>query len=131
MRDWKHFFSLMKSNQLDVRVLITTFFLTVFFHLIIAIEVGMILSSFIFMKRMSEATAINVSNNLLSDGQEHGDVLYDDDLAELPKETIMYEINEPLFFGEHQTFKYIITGFHQHTTIILSRMTIVPFTISK
>src|SRR3546814_11348971 len=70
MGEWKHFFSLMKSNRMDVLVLLTTFFLTVFFDLIIVIEVGMILSSFIFMKWMSEATAINVSNNMLSNSSE-------------------------------------------------------------
>src|SRR3546814_17382732 len=103
----------MKSNRMDVLVLLTTFFLTVFFDLIIAIEVGMILSSFIFMKRMSEATAINVSNNLLSDGQEHGEVLFEDELAEFPKEIIMYEINGAFIFGVSKKYPAIITIFYQ------------------
>src|SRR5690554_5140524 len=39
MGEWHHFRILLKSNRMDVIVLLTTFFLTVFFDLIIAIEV--------------------------------------------------------------------------------------------
>src|SRR5690606_20040225 len=65
MGEWHHFFAMMKSNRMDVIVLLTTFFLTVFFDLILAIQIGMILASFIFMKRMSEATSIAKSTDLL------------------------------------------------------------------
>src|SRR5690606_11726451 len=64
MSEWRHFKDLLKSNRMDIIVLLTTFFLTVFFDLILAIEIGLILSSFIFMKRMSEATTINNAENL-------------------------------------------------------------------
>src|SRR5690606_1754274 len=51
MSEWRNFRDLLKSNRMDIIVLLTTFFLTVFFDLILAIEIGMILASFIFMKR--------------------------------------------------------------------------------
>src|SRR3546814_4732674 len=121
----------MKSNRMDVLVLLTTFFLTVFFDLIIAIEVGMILSSFIFMKRMSEATAINVSNNLLSDGQEHGEVLFEDELAELPKEIIMYEINGPLFLDRKSTRLNPVTNAHLVCRLLLEKKNNKEETITK
>lgn len=127
MGEWKHFFSLMKSNRMDVLVLLTTFFLTVFFDLIIAIEIGMILSSFIFMKRMSEATAIHVSGNLLGNGQEQDEVLFEEELAALPKEITMYEINGPLFFGASKKFQDIITGFDPKPKVLILRMRHVPF----
>ncbi|NLJ82871.1 MAG: sodium-independent anion transporter, partial [Bacteroidales bacterium] len=58
MSEWRQFRALLRSSRMDVVVLLVTFFLTVFFDLILAIEIGMILSSFIFMKRMSESTTI-------------------------------------------------------------------------
>src|SRR5690554_3843469 len=65
MGEWENFFSMVKSsNRMDVIVLLTTFFLTVFFDLILGIQVGMILASFIFMKRMSESTSIKDAGEL-------------------------------------------------------------------
>src|SRR5690606_8877860 len=70
MGEWHHFFSMLKSNRMDVVVLLTTFFLTVFFALILAIQFGMILASFLFMKRMGEVTSIKNSTNLLQSQEE-------------------------------------------------------------
>src|SRR5690606_11401089 len=58
MSEWKQFRSILKGNRMDIIILLTTFFLTVIFDLVIAIEIGIILSSLIFMKRMSEAVHI-------------------------------------------------------------------------
>src|SRR5690606_39674488 len=58
MSEWRNFVSLLKGNRLDVMVLLVTFFLTVLFDLVIAIEIGIVLSSFAFMKRMSESVSI-------------------------------------------------------------------------
>ena len=38
----------------DILVLITTLLLTVFFDLVVAIEIGMVMAAFLFMKRMSD-----------------------------------------------------------------------------
>src|SRR5690606_16558430 len=79
MGEWHHFFGMMKSNRMDVMVLLTTFLLTVFFDLVLAIQIGMILASFIFLKRMSEVTSIDKSTTLLtSDGAE--DRLFEEEL---------------------------------------------------
>lgn len=127
MGEWKHFFSLMRSNLMDVLVLLTTFFLTVFFDLIVAIEVGMILASFIFMKRMSDTTAIRVSGNFLNEGSAQGEALFEEELADLPKEIIMYEIHGPLFFGASKKFQDIIFRNQEKPKILILRMRHVPF----
>src|SRR5690606_6551839 len=80
MGEWHHFFSLFKSNRMDIVVLLTTFFLTVFFDLILAIEIGMILSSFIFMKRMSEATTIENAPQLFLSKEGNEDVLFEEEI---------------------------------------------------
>lgn len=127
MGEWHHFFSMMKSNRMDVIVLLTTFFLTVFFDLIIAIEIGMILSSFIFMKRMSEATSIQTSGNLLDQRTESEGSLFEEELSEIPKNVLIYEINGPLFFGASQKFQEVITDLHKQPEILILRMRYVPF----
>src|SRR5690606_386498 len=109
-----------------VIVLLTTFFLTVFFDLILAIQIGMILASFIFMKRMSEATSIKNATNLLLTEQE-SDTLFEEELPKIPEGVLLYEINGPLFFGASQKFQEVITDLHHRTPILILRMRNVPF----
>ena len=127
MGEWKQFFALMRSNRLDVLVLLTTFFLTVFFDLIIAIEVGMILSSFIFMKRMSEATAIQLATKVAHEGKSQGETLFEDELAEIPEGAMMYEINGPLFFGASRRFQDVVRNTSPRPKLLILRMRNVPF----
>jgi len=127
MSEWKHFRGLLKSNRLDTIVLLTTFFLTVFFDLILAIEIGMILSSFIFMKRMSEATTINNAENLFGSNESNGEKLFEEELPFIPKDTMLYEINGPLFFGASQKFQEFLVDLKQEPKVLIIRMRNVPF----
>lgn len=127
MGEWHHFFALMKSNRLDVIVLLTTFLLTVFFDLVLAIEIGIVLSSFIFMKRMSESTSIKDAANIFRNDEENGDVLFEEELPEIPDGVVLYEINGPLFFGASQKFQEILTDLNQQPKILILRMRHVPF----
>ncbi len=127
MSEWRHFKQLMKSDRMDVIVLLTTFFLTVFFDLILAIEVGMILSSFIFMKRMGEATTINNAQQLFGPAANNGEITFEEELSSIPKDTMLYEINGPLFFGASQQFEELLPGLGKPPKILILRMRYVPF----
>src|SRR5205814_8486151 len=58
MAEYDHFISLFKTPRADVAVLLTTFGLTVFTDLTIAVGVGMVLAAMLFMKRMSDVTNV-------------------------------------------------------------------------
>ena len=107
---------------MDIIILLTTFFLTVIFDLIIAIEIGIVLSSFMFMKRMSESVQIqNISTETTN--SEH---LFDEEFLDLPPGVLLYEINGPLFFGAARQFQETITNTHLQPHIIIIRMRYVP-----
>ena len=95
MSEWKKFVHLCKTApKSDIIVLVLTFVLTVMFDLVVAIEVGMILAAMLFMKRMSEVTEV--------EGWKYIDDENDPDsitLREVPKNTVVYEVSGPLFFG--------------------------------
>ena len=95
MSEWKKFVHLCKTApKSDIVVLILTFVLTVMFDLVVAIEVGMILAAMLFMKRMSEVTEV--------EGWKYIDDENDPDsitLRVVPKNTVVYEVSGPLFFG--------------------------------
>lgn len=126
MGEWHHFFAALRSNQMDVIILLATFFLTVFFDLVLAIQIGLILSSFMFMKRMSEATSITTNADLFTQKEENGDKLFEEEL-DIPKGVLIYEINGPLFFGASQKFQEVILDLHQESKILILRMRYVPF----
>jgi len=122
MSEWKQFRSILKGNRMDIIILLTTFFLTVIFDLVIAIEIGIVLASFIFMKRMSEA--VNIQNFSSENGNnEH---LFDEELLDIPKGVILYEINGPLFFGAAKQFQETITNTSLQPKVIIIRMRYVP-----
>jgi SulP family sulfate permease len=58
MSEREHFRTLLRAPRSDIAVLLTTFGLTVFADLTIAVGVGMVLASMLFMKRMAEVTNI-------------------------------------------------------------------------
>lgn len=122
MSEWRQFKSILKGSKTDVIILLTTFILTVIFDLVIAIEIGIVLSSFMFMKRMSESVHIK---NITSERKE-SENLFDEEILNLPKEVILYEINGPLFFGAARQFQETITIDNQNKKVIIIRMRYVP-----
>ncbi|MCF8274070.1 MAG: SulP family inorganic anion transporter [Flavobacteriaceae bacterium] len=122
MSEWRQFKSIIKGSRMDIIIMLTTFFLTVIFDLVIAIEIGIVLSSFMFMKRMSESVQVQ---NILTD-TVNGEHLFDDELVDLPKGALLYEINGPLFFGAARQFQETITNTNQEPKIIIIRMRYVP-----
>lgn len=122
MSEWKQFRSILKGNRMDIIILLTTFFLTVVFDLVIAIEIGIVLSSFMFMKRMSES--VNIQD--FSSDNENSEHLFDEELLDIPKGVILYEINGPLFFGAARQFQETITNTHLQPKVIIIRMRYVP-----
>ena len=59
MSDVRHFVHTLRvAPRSDVAVLLTCFFLTVVFDMVVAIGVGVVLAALLFMKRMSELTSL-------------------------------------------------------------------------
>lgn len=95
MCGWRKFVHLCKTSpKSDILVLVVTFVLTVVFDLVVAIEAGILMAAILFMKRMSEVT--DVSGWKIVDDEEDPDSLT---LRTVPKNTYVYEISGPLFFG--------------------------------
>ncbi len=126
MSEWRQFRSLLKGNKSDVMILLVTFFLTVIFDLVIAIEIGIVLSSFVLMKRMSDTTTVQLANDLFSNQYNSVEPM-EEDLPVLPEHVTMYEINGPLFFGATQTFQDTMSRLQDNPKVLILRMRHVPF----
>ncbi|QIB69510.1 sulfate permease [Aminipila butyrica] len=128
MSGWRQFVELLKTSpKSDIIVLVATFLLTVFFDLVIAIEVGVVLSSFLFMKRMSEVTEVN--------GWKYVEDLTDEDYIndienikykKVPQNAMVYEISGPMFFAAAHKFIDITVEGKVKKNVLIIRMRSVP-----
>ena len=122
MADWSSFFSLCKTApKSDIIVLVTTFFLTVFFDLVIAIEVGVVLAAVLFMKRMSETAEVTSWKYIEEPEVVEGE---HEKLMELNKAIRVFEISGPLFFAAADQLLRINSK--SYTKVIIIRMRSVP-----
>jgi sulfate permease, SulP family len=127
MSEWREFKAQLKMPLSDVIVLLTTFFLTVIFDLTIAIEVGMVLSAMLFMKRMAEVTNVGVISREFDENSEIDDTgINSIQNKNIPKEVIIYEINGPFFFGAASKFKEAIRIVGKSTKVLILRIRNVP-----
>jgi SulP family sulfate permease len=127
MSELGHFRRLLKAPLGDVGVLMTTFLLTVLVDLTVAVAVGMVFASFLFMKRISDLSQV-VS---LTDLQQADTEIepYDIDATSqkcVPPQVEIYEIAGPFFFGIADTLKTILIHMQQPPKIFILRMRKVP-----
>lgn len=125
MSEWRTFRSLLKNPPSDIAVLLVTFFLTVIFDLTIAIEVGLLIAMFLFMKRVAETTQVSVTTDEinLSDGSDNSE----EEILILPKGVEVYEIDGPFFFGIANKFDGVMQTLGDKPKVRIIRMRKVSF----
>lgn len=119
MSEWRSFKSIVTTSALDSLVLITTFLLTVLVDLSVAIQVGVVLSALLFMKRMADIDSQQFDESVDTD------VI--DDYSAIPKDISIYEISGPLFFASARKYTETIRRLGLKSRIIIIRMRHVPF----
>ena len=123
MSGWRTFiYMLRKAPKSDIAVLLITLFLTVFFDLVVAIEFGMILAAFLFLKRMSDVATVRQWVD--KDNLDNEEISEDIDLKQVPKHTVVYEIFGSLFFGA--TTEFLNFTHEEGKRVLILRMRNVP-----
>jgi len=108
MSEARHFVRLTRiAPRSDVMVMLTCFFLTVVFDMVVAVTVGVVLAALLFMRRMAVLTHAHLQS-------------FDGANANVPPGVRVYEIAGPLFFGAAKTAMEAlhITGGKDHTVIL-------------
>ncbi|WP_423217835.1 SulP family inorganic anion transporter [Streptococcus equinus] len=123
MSGWRTFVHMLKkAPKSDIAVLVITLVLTVFFDLVVAIEFGMVLAAFLFLKRMSDVAAVRqwVDKDSLDDAE----LSENTDLKHVPSNTVVYEIFGSLFFGAANDF--LNFNHEEGKNVLILRMRNVP-----
>lgn len=120
MCQWRTFADLLKTApKSDIAVLVLTFFLTILFDLVVAIEIGILVAVLLFMKRMSDVAEVR-SWKYAEDEEE----AEQEKLRKLPSSINVYEISGPLFFGAAGIIGQIAVK--DHAKCLILRMNSVP-----
>jgi SulP family sulfate permease len=125
MFEGRLFLKLLRGPRGDILVLLSTFVLTVFVDLVVAIEAGVVLAAFLFMHRMAEVTTVEFT----TDEVEEDDETYEAMAAllrDVPPGVEVFEINGPFFFGAADQFKDTVRRLAKPPRILILRMRRVP-----
>jgi SulP family sulfate permease len=121
MSEWRVFVYLFRSPRSDVAVLLVTFGLTVMVDLAVAIQAGMVLAAFLFMRRMA----------LISDAGPMRQALAEEDEADdpeaigrldVPPGVEVFEVYGALFFGAASKFKDAVRRVERRPDVLILRM---------
>lgn len=115
MSDFKHFFYLLRhAPWYDALILLVTFFLTIFTNLVIAVNVGVLLSILFFLYRMYQSAEVTQESLPLQQNAATGD-------------TLVFTIEGPLFFAVARKIEQALLATHSMPKKVIFRLNKVPF----
>jgi sulfate permease, SulP family len=118
MGDWGEILEILKLTKADIAVWTLTLSLTVFADLTLAVEVGMILAAFTFIRKISQTTTVSrVTEEYIEDGRVH--ILQD---KNIPEYAAVYRIHGPFLFGVTDKISAITENLEQLPPIVIVRL---------
>jgi SulP family sulfate permease len=123
MSDLRHCVRMVRrAPRADVVILLVTFVLTVFADLVIAVNIGVILATLQFLRRMAESVEVRAP-----DAAELARECAALGLDGVPPGVLVYAIEGPFFFGAVETFERALAGTGTDPQVLIIRLRWVPF----
>ncbi|MEA2954412.1 MAG: sulfate permease, SulP family [Alphaproteobacteria bacterium] len=129
MTEKDEFRSLLKSSRGDAVVLLTTFGLTVFEDLIIAIGAGVVLGALLFMHRMAESVEVGSGPRLIREDEADetsGRTAYDSSAAST-RDLMIYRISGAFFFAATARVSQVLERVGELPRVFVLDFSEVPF----
>jgi Sulfate permease and related transporters (MFS superfamily) len=118
MGEWREIGSILRLSKTDIAVWFTTFALTVFADLTVAVGVGMTLAALLYIYRIAETTTVApVTREYLEDGQAH--ILQDKDI---PSNVTILRIHGPFLFGTTEKLGEATKDLGQFGDVVILRL---------
>ena len=118
MGDWAEIPEILKLTKMDIAVWLVTLGLTVFADLTVAVEVGMILAAFSFIRKISMTTTVaEVTEDYIEDGRAH--ILQD---KAIPSYVAVFRIHGPFLFGVTDKISIITDRLQQLPSVVIVRL---------
>lgn len=124
MSDVRRFLNMVKrAPRADVVILLITFFLTVFADLVIAVNIGVILATLYFLKRMASSVEVSPS----SAREINAELNRQGENSALPDSALVFALEGPFFFGAVENFERALAGTNTDAKFLIIRLKWVPF----
>jgi SulP family sulfate permease len=118
MGEWSEIPSLLRLSKTEISVWLVTFALTVFADLTVAVQVGMIMASLLFIRRVAATTTVlQVTDDYVEDGRAHS--LQDKDI---PEYATIFRIHGPFLFGSTDKIDVVTENISQLPPIVILRL---------
>lgn len=118
MGEWHHFARLRKWPRSDAAVFLTAFVLTVIIDLTVAVEFGLLLAAFMFVKRMADQTKVDAHIEL-SDEEAKSQSQTG---REVPKGVMIYRLFGAFFFGAADKLETALMSARQLPEVLILRL---------
>ncbi len=123
MSEAGHFVRMVRrAPRADVVILLVTFALTVFADLVVAVNIGVILATLHFLRRM----AASVEVGLVAEKDLHTEYAHLG-FDSLPHDVMVYAVDGPFFFGAVENFERALAGTHNDPRLLILRLRRMPF----
>jgi SulP family sulfate permease len=116
MSEWHSFVRTFRSPKSDVAVMLVTFFLTVIVDLTAAIQIGVILSAILFIRRMAQVSQVNVLTRDLEEGRTEDE---SEPATPIPEGVEVFEVYGSLFFGAVEQFNESIRSLRKKPKVFI------------
>ena len=118
MGEWHEIPVLLRQTKTDIAVWVTTFALTVFADLTVAVEVGIILAALLYVRRVAATTTVDqVTERYLEEGRVH--ILQG---KEIPDYVTILRIHGPFLFGSADKLQSVIDRVDDLMPIVVVRL---------
>jgi len=124
MSERHRFMRLLRMPRADAGVLLTVFLLTVLVDLSVAVTVGLLLATAIFMHRMSEAMHVGSVDPMRDEAVAPAHSFRPEDL---PDGVQVYSVDGPFFFGAADRFQETLSRIGEPPRVLVLRMRNVPY----
>jgi len=123
MSEAKHFIKIVKRAPVaDVVILLITFALTVFADLVVAVNIGVILATLHFLRRMASSVEVHRSDN-----KTLSEELSARGIESIPDNVLVYTIEGPFFFAAVENFERVLVGTNSYPEVLIIGFKFVPF----
>ena len=123
MSEARHFVRMIeRAPRADTVILLVTFGLTVFADLVVAVNIGVILATLHFLRRMASSVEVHRTGE-----HELRQELSQQGFTTLPAGVVVYSVDGPFFFGAVENFERALHEAQTDSGTVIIRLRWVPF----
>jgi SulP family sulfate permease len=129
MSELPHFLRILKGPIGEAAILLITFLATVLIDLTVAVQLGVLLAALLFLKHMTESTAVQLCRTLVEENRDEHPEAKDSAILfrkDIPPDTSIFEIKGPFFYSVANLLDEALDSLEKPPRFFILRMRHVP-----